>query len=380
MWKPRSLAGRMAVSVAFASLASGTIVALVTGMLSNRLARAQEDVRLRDAAVTLGYELQTQPATSPETIADNETLELTHTGISVAIFEGKRYVAGNLDVPRVDPGICDDVAAKRVCGVTAGPWTVSAARDRALPLEHRETIAEFALGAITLTSLLSSVIALVLVRRTVEPLEQLASAVHHIPEHEPQAAQLGVDQGLAEVDALRGSLRSTLDRLGGALTQSRSFAANAAHQLRTPLTTIIGELELALEQSKLESRDEIARAHRVAVRLCGLLDRLLILARPHEALPMTAELSLVDAIEEAIAAIPEPARQRIRYEAEPVQLRADPALVVSAITSAIENGLKFSSGPVRVFAAEQGSLALLAVEDDGPGIVPAERERVFAPF
>jgi signal transduction histidine kinase len=55
-------------------------------------------------------------------------------------------------------------------------------------------------------------------------------------------------------------------------------------------------------------------------------------------------------------------------------------LLVSAIVSALENALKFSSGPVRVSIEAQPEIALLAIEDDGPGVAEHEREQVFKPF
>lgn len=379
MWKPRSLAWRVALSMALGALSSGTVIALVTGLLSDRLLRDQEDRRLRDAAETLAYELEVKKL-EPAFAAMDETRELAHTGISIAVFERAQHLAGQRSIPYVDPGACRNTPHTRVCAVAAGPWVVSAARDRALMLEHRQTTTHFASFAVMLTSLLSSLIALLLVRRAVDPLARLARAVQRVPASDPAGADLGSDEGVAEVDALRKSLRSAFDRLGRALDQSHSFAANAAHQLRTPLTTVIGELELALEHLGSEGRDEVARAHAVSRRLSVLLDRLLILARPDERLQTTAQLHLLDAIEDAIAELPEPLRQRVHYEGPPVQIRADPALVVSAIMSSLDNALKYSAGPVRVLADVRGELACVVVEDEGPGIAEAEREQVFAPF
>lgn len=379
MWKPHSLTGRVVASVALGTMASGTITALVTGVISYGLLRDQEDTRLRDAAETLAYELEVEQR-EPESAARDEAGELAHTGIGVAIFEGGRLSAGESSISYIEPGSCRNTHHHRVCAVAAGRRVVAAARDRALIHERRQTTTRFASIAVMLTSLLSSVVALVVVRRAVSPLARLARAVQHIPASNPGAVSVGADEGVAEVDALRAALQSAFDRLGRALSQSRSFASNAAHQLRTPLTTIIGELELALEHLGAEGRDEVARAHAVASRLSALIDRLLILARPDEVLHTTTELTLLDAIEEAIDALPEPLRQRIHYEGPPVRIRADPPLAVSAILSSLDNALKYSDGPVRVIADVRGELACVAVEDEGPGITEAEREQVFAPF
>src|SRR5262245_56631560 len=131
MWKRRSLARRMAATVAFSALASGTLVALVTGLLSDRLAQSQEDGRLRDAAITLAYELQTKQS-DPESVTIDENEELSHTGITVAIYADTRHVAGDRKIPYVEAAQCQDRGANRVCSVQAGHWVVSAARDRRL--------------------------------------------------------------------------------------------------------------------------------------------------------------------------------------------------------------------------------------------------------
>jgi signal transduction histidine kinase len=378
-WKPSSLAGRVVVSVWFAALSSGSIVAWVTGSLSDRFARAQEDRHLRGAAIMLAHELRDMHL-DPVLAALEESGKQAHAGISIAVFDREKFVTGERAIGYVGPEQCQDHADLRVCSVAAGRWVASAARDRELTTEHLETTTRLATAAVMITSLLSSFVALLLVRRALAPIGRLARSVQSVPENQPEAAQLGPDEGVREVDALRASLQHAFDRLGHSLTQARGFSANAAHQLRTPLTTIIGELELALEVVHGAGRDEVARAHKVAGRFSVLLERLLILARPDEVLQMMVEPWLLDLVEDALDALPEPLRQRITYSGAPMQIRADPALVVSAITNGLDNALKYSSGEVRVSTEDHGAHVTLAIEDDGPGVSRSERERVFDPF
>jgi signal transduction histidine kinase len=336
-------------------------------------------MQLRDAAGTLAFELRVKHY-SPAFAAVDETQELAHTGIVVAIFEDARFVAGDSALAFVPPGECLDQGLLRACAVHVSPWVAVAARNRELMREHREMTSRAALIVVMLTSLLSTGVGLTLAYKAVKPLDALARAVQRVPEHAPADADLGLDDGIVEVDALRHTLQSAFDRLGRALTQSRSFAGNAAHQLRTPLTAIIGELDLALESAGASGADEIMRARRVAARLSILIDRLLILAGTDDTLRIAALLSLLDIVEDALDTLPESSRARIDYRGELVQIRADPALLVSAIVSALENSLKFSSGRVRVEISTREACAVLAVEDDGPGIAQSEQQDVFAPF
>jgi two-component system OmpR family sensor kinase len=380
-FQPRSLAGRVALSVTLSAFLSGTVVAFVTSLLADRIVRAQEDGRLSDAAGTLAYELLVKHWEATFAAAD-EMQELAHTGIVVAIFRDGQYVAGDRSVPFVALGRCVDASKLRACAYPhpAGPHVTVAARDRAYVREERDFTTKIASIAVLLTSVFMTGLALVLAHRAVKPLEALARAVSDVSEHASDTVDLGSHAGVTEVDALRDKLQSTFQRLGRALTQSRDFAGNAAHQLRTPLSTIIGELDLARESAGERAADEIMRAQRVAARLSTLVDRLLILARPDEPLRTVVEVSLQDVVEDALEVLPEASRARIDYRGEPVHLRADPALLVSAIASALENSLKFSSGRVHMSAAVHGEHALLAVEDEGPGVSPHEREQVFEPF
>jgi len=380
-YKPQSLAGRVALSVTLSAFLSGTVVALVTSLLSDRIVRAQEDGRLSDAAGTLAYELLVKRWDAMFAAAD-EMQELAHTGILVAIFQDGRYVAGDQSVPFVAPGHCVDASKLRACAYPhpAGQYITVAARDRDYVREERDFTTKTACIAVLFTSVFMTGFALVLAHKAVKPLEALARAVSDVSERAPDTADLGSKAGVTEVDALRFRLQSTFQRLGRALAQSRDFAGNAAHQLRTPLSTIIGELDLARESAGDRASDEIMRAQRVAARLSTLIDRLLILARPDEPLHTVVEVSLQDVVEDALETLPETSRARIDYRGEPVQLRADPTLLVSAIASALENALKFSAGRVRVSVKAQGEFALLAVEDEGPGVSAQEREQVFEPF
>ena len=379
MWKPQSLVGRVALSVHVGSLVAGTIVALVTGVLSDRLAQVQEDRHLRDEAGTLAFELQVK-GYDPVYAATDETEELAHTGIVVAIFGQGRFVAGHSALAFVAPGTCVDAGSMRACAVSAGRWVAIAARDRSLTRDYRALSARAALIAVLLTSLLSAGAAFALAYAAVKPLDRLASAVQRVPADARGVVELGDHEGFDEVDALRAALRSTFEQLRQALGHARNFAGNAAHQLRTPLATIIGELDLALEAGDEQGRLETIRARLAALRLSTLIDRLLILAGPDDAVQGSTEVALLDVVEDALETLPESARQRVAYEGAYVTLRADPALLVSAIVSALENSLKLSLGTVRVYVEAHGDVALLAVQDDGPGVTALVREQLSAPL
>ena len=377
--KARSLVGRVALSAALGALFSGTVVAIVTIVLSSRLAHAREDSDLHGVARVLAYAL-TVKHYSPVRAVQDQQQEHAHAGISVAVFEGDRRAAGEPWISRVEADTCADQREARACAVTAGPWIAVAARDHAFLSEQASVSTRAAGIAVILASILSSMLALALAVAAVYPLEELARAVQGVPVVERGEAALGRNVGVREVDALRATLQSAFDRHARALAQSRSFADQAARQLRDPLATIVRELDRTLERTAEPAYEERSRARRVAARLCELVERLLILASPHDALTETKPISLRRGVAQAIEALPEAARARIVCAGPDVELQSDPALLVSAIASALENALKYSTGAVRVSIEPQERLVTLAIEDDGPGVRAAEREQLFLPF
>jgi signal transduction histidine kinase len=365
----------VAVSAALGALFSSTVVAVVTVLLSSRFARTRDDADLRGVAGMLEYAL-TVKHYDPAHAALDQQQEHAHAGISVAVYQRQQRVAGDDRIRRVAPGECADSGEMRACAVAAGPWIAVAAREAALVTEQ-QTVATRAAGiAVILASICSGLAALALAAAAVDPLKKLASAVQGVPVIERGEAALGPNVGVKEVDALRATLQSAFDRHARALAQSRSFAEHAARKLRDPLSTIVRELEPASEHA----HEERSHARRVAARLCTLVDRLLIFASTRDSMSRQHTMSLRGGVEQALETLPEGGSTRVVCTGPDVTLRADPALLVSAIVSALENALKYSQGAVRVCIEPGQGVVTLAVEDEGPGVSEAEREQVFLPF
>jgi two-component system, OmpR family, sensor kinase len=383
MWKPRSLVQRVVLSVALGSLLAGAIVAVITVVLANHLASEQEDKHLRAAARTLAVELLVK-GYDPFYAAAEEAHELANTGIVVALFQAGSYLAGNTALPLIAPGACESTTSLRVCAVPAGRWVSLAGRDPARLSAHADETLRAAGIALLATMLLSTALALVLAFTAVKPLDRLTQALRKLPIHEPsQEADLGPASGVDEVDTLRVSLLSAFAALRQALDRSRSFTGNAAHQLRTPLATLMGELDLAIEAVDGATRDDCVRAHHEAKRLSMLIDRLLILANPDDTLRASTTVSLSDLIEDARDALPEEARARIDVDTQSVSLEADPTLIHTAIVAALERALEHHTGRVHVHTQLHAGNARLAIQagptttnspdDDGICIAVVER-------
>ena len=169
------------------------------------------------------------------------------------------------------------------------------------------------------------------------------------------------------------------------------FLSTAAHELRTPLTGLGGYLDLLLDGQvgdEATTRDFLERGRSIVDAMAELVGDLLELARLEAgALRLaTAPFSLADAcgrVLDGLAPIAGQNGTRLRADLPP-RIRtavADRRRVEQVLTNLAANALKFApGGTVELEAWLEDGLALAVVRDDGPGIAPADRERVFAPF
>lgn len=375
----RTLAGRVALASALIVALAGVSVALVSTLLADQLHRAQQDGRMIEAARTLAYEIVEEGA-APAWAVDDENRELAHTGIRVAIDRDGGRVAGDPALPSPAVGACTENAAMRGCAVAAGPFSAIAAHDRGPWDVQREVIGLASAIAVLVTTLLGAIFGVLVARTLLAPLARLQRAVEQVDPRRPGDAELGEDEAVAEVDALRGALRTVLERLASALARSQRFSRDAAHELRTPLTTMLGELELAAEALPGASGDEVRRAQRVGQRLRGLIERLLVLARTDEPLEHLEDVSLLSLVEDLRIELPPELRERVAITGDDLSVRGDASLLAAMVGNAVDNALKFSSGPVHVELSREATDALIVVRDEGPGLPPELRARAFEPF
>jgi signal transduction histidine kinase len=214
------------------------------------------------------------------------------------------------------------------------------------------------------------------------PVEQLRSAADQIS-GSGRGDRLPVPPSDDEVQALAVTLNSMLDRLDRAREREAGFVADAAHELRSPLASMRMQIDVARRLgdggSLAEELDEDVD------RLGTLVDDLLALARLDAA---SAHPSLVEP--EAVPVRPELERVASVWRATgtDVAVRPGPQLSVSMGPGELERILDNlvgnaarASGQVRLAAAPRGTrMVVVTVEDNGAGIAPADRARVFERF
>lgn len=192
-----------------------------------------------------------------------------------------------------------------------------------------------------------------------------------------------------ELDRLAETMNDMLGRLEQAFAQSRRFAADAAHELRTPLAALRGTIEVALrgDRSPDEYRQVLASSLEEAERLIRLSEDLLLFSRalaapePGRAL-VDLEALLLDVFDVG-ARLGQAAGVSVRIEtAAPALVQGDATALRRALLNLVENAVKYTPGGGKVelsLVAGDGT-ATLAVSDTGIGVDAADAEVIFEPF
>jgi two-component system OmpR family sensor kinase len=193
--------------------------------------------------------------------------------------------------------------------------------------------------------------------------------------------------GSAEVRQLADSFNYMLDRLEDAFARQRAFVSDASHELRTPLTAIRGQIEV-LARARHTTLDEIGATAEIVAReverMERLVDDLLLLAQTDEGLAHNPKPLEVDRfLPEALAGLFAGVDRRLELDRVPSgTVIADSDRITQVIRNLVRNAIEHTSAGASIRVAARGADGRLriSVEDDGPGIPPRQRERIFARF
>ena len=241
------------------------------------------------------------------------------------------------------------------------------------------------LGLVAL--LISAGVAWFLASRLTRPLRRLTDISQEVAEDD-LTVRVPLDQaGTDEIRSLAVSFNQMLDRLEDSFDRQKAFVADASHDLRTPITIVRGQIEV-LARNPDPTSEEVGKVAGVVgdavKRMERLVDDLLILARSEAADGKKLELGTVGPLLEA----EREGRldsERERIEIGPVtdaEAEFDRDAISRAVSNLVENALRYSGEDGRVMlsaALDRGEL-VISVDDDGPGIPQADRERVFDRF
>jgi len=263
----------------------------------------------------------------------------------------------------------------------------------AAPLSARDrtmrTAGLFLLGIVVLVSVGSFLGSWWLAGKTVRPVHEIIAQAERISGGRP-GERISAYAETREFESLVQVLNMMLSRIDDAFEAQRRFTADASHELRSPLTALRGELELALrrERDPDEYRRVIDSSLEEAVRLSSLTEDLLALARS-DAGVMTLRLEEVDlgerlrfAVDRLQARITDKElRVSVDVPAEATGLY-DAKLVDQLVWNLLDNAVKFSTpgGAIQASIVPSGEEFVLTVADTGPGIPEEALRHIFDRF
>ncbi|HEY2653058.1 MAG TPA: ATP-binding protein [Solirubrobacteraceae bacterium] len=295
--------------------------------------------------------------------------------------EVRRAAVSSLLVDRANARLLGRPVATRPAGVLVVGSSLSE-RDRALT-----TLNELLFIGGPVMLVLTCLAGYVLAARALAPVQRMSTWAAQIS-GAPRGERLPVPEANDELHRLGETLNAMLARLEGALRRERTFIADAGHELRTPLSILKLELELALASDS--SRDELETRLRSAVdevdRLAKLARELLVIARDdQEGLPLQTRRidvrHVVGAVAARFAAQAEGKGRTITIEgSDGLVVTADKARLEQAVANMVLNALRHGDGTVAVRAGERNGSVEVHVLDEGDGFEPSFLPRAFERF
>jgi heavy metal sensor kinase len=220
------------------------------------------------------------------------------------------------------------------------------------------------------------------------PIGEISATAQQIADGN-RARRIDIQDTESELGRLAEVLNRTFDRQDGLLEQQVRFTADASHELRTPVSVILTQTQLALsrERGAAEYRESLQACQRAAERMRGLVNSLLDLARVDSGkLDLTlAECDLATVAAESLELVVPLALEKnaiLRSAVEPIRVKADSARIGQVLVNLLYNAVQHNPNgvEVRLVTQKRGNEALLRVEDNGAGIPADALPHIFERF
>lgn len=372
-------------------LTAVTIVVVGTFVASFEMI-AREDASAVAQAETIGSELENHAddsAAQIDALVRSELEEQRWFSRRVEIYRDGARVggAGPLLFERFsrEPGGCSlaslDGVASRVCIVHGNRNTAFVITS---PLGPIVSAVSTIMGALAMTTFGAAIIFAFagahVVRRRLVPLSRLESTLTTLP---PLGGNRSVEAewGAEEVDSLARTFNELLARIDKAVEREQRFVADAAHELRQPLTRVRAQIELAI--AEIQDGNSAEKRLEAAAKNCAELSRTTeaLLAMARDSVAIEEVVNIADVAREHFERLDAPVASRVHVEADDeVLVRGDEALLSLALRNLVDNAINYSSGEVTIRVAVVEGNASVLVADHGPGISEQELPRVVEPF
>jgi signal transduction histidine kinase len=261
---------------------------------------------------------------------------------------------------------------RHVTAVVTESWAPTMARIRSSLL--------LVVGVAVLATVAACGVAFLQARRLSRPLSDLAQTAERLGSGDPRPRHRRY--GIAELDRVAEVIDHTAERISRMLATERRLAADASHQLRTPLTALSMRLEeIIAAQDLMDVKEEAAVALTQVERLTDVVQRLLTDARDSRrstsTVPIDVDMVIRQQIFEWRPAF-RSARRPIRVDGvRGLAAVATPGAFAQVLATLMENSLMHGAGPVTIRTRTTGGSVVVEVCDEGPGVPPELGARVF---
>lgn len=291
-----------------------------------------------------------------------------------------------------EPADAPDAGDYRVWAMAArdgsgrGPYTIYVATSLETADETVGTVAGLLGAGLPVLTGALALAAWILLGRALRPVEAIRAEVADISERALDR-RVPVPPTADEIGRLAATMNAMLDRLQAASDRQRTFVADASHELQSPLTSLRTQLEIALARSggtkwPVTAADLLAETQRMERLVRDLLFLARVDARPDPGTDAGGEpVDLDDIALDEAARLRPGTRVRIdtsRVSAAPVTGRRDE--LTRLVRNLLENAVRHAQSAVTLEVTCRAETAELAVEDDGPGVPPDQRGRIFDRF
>ena len=384
--------------VVAAALALGAVVVVV--VLRHALERNIVDAARTRAAEVAGLVVDgSLPASLAVPVADESVVQVVDSGGAVvaasANVEGASRisrmepVAGRTETETTDRLIVENEPEDRFHVLALGggdgreTFTVYVATSLEPVDESIAAVRRILLVALPLVLLVVALTSWAIVGLALRPVDSMREEVDDISESE-LGRRVVEPRADDEIGRLARGMNRMLDRLQSSTDRQHRFVADASHELQSPLASSLAHLEVALahpdETDWVETGSALVADNQ---RMSRTVQDLLFLARSDSG-RAGGPRPLVD-LDDVVLAEVERVGDRFPVDVEvssvsPVEVRADPDQLGRVVRNLVENAGTHARSTIVVSVAARDTTAELVVDDDGPGVPEADRERIFERF
>jgi signal transduction histidine kinase len=248
---------------------------------------------------------------------------------------------------------------------------------------------QIALMTLPFLVLLAAIGGYLISRQAFKPIDRLMRAANEISDGKDLSKRIGLENSKDEIGRLANTFDRMFNRLENSFEAEKQFTSDASHELRTPITVILAQSELAQSSAKtLEDHQEaLGVIHRQALKISHLITQLLAFARldQNHGKPEFTQIDLSDLAQSVCDEQKEAWQSSITltYEIQPkVKALGDPVLLNRLMSNLIENAYQYGkeNGKINVSLSQNQKEILFTVEDDGIGISQSNQEKIFKRF